>query len=53
MNNKEKETKKAKTMIERLREWRSQGVEFGFKNYGYGYFAKGVPASYFYRRGRI
>lgn len=51
--NKEKEVQKEKTMMEKIREWKSQGVEFKFKNNGYGTFAKGIPSSYFYKKGRI
>lgn len=43
---------KQKTLMERIKDWRKQGLEFGFKNTGYGAFAKGIPASYFYRTQR-
>lgn len=41
--------KEQKTLMERIKDWRIQGLEFRFKNTGYGVFAKGIPASYFYR----
>ncbi|MGL5175350.1 MAG: hypothetical protein ACRC7F_03205 [Cetobacterium sp.] len=29
--------------------WRKNGVENGFKSYGYGRFANGIPESYRFR----
>lgn len=44
--------KQQKTLVQRIKDWREQGLEFRFKNHGYGEFAKGIPASYFYRTKR-
>ena len=32
-----------------IREWREQGMEFGFRGYGYGKYANGIPCSYQFR----
>lgn len=29
--------------------WQKQGLQFGFKGWGYGKFAKGIPCSYQFR----
>lgn len=44
-NNKEK-----KKEPQNFNEYRSQGIENKWSGFGYGIYAKGIPASYLYRR---
>lgn len=32
-----------------MKQWFEQGLQYGFKSRGYGRFAYGIPASFFYR----